>query len=173
MLSDSPRSRSAAIVGGPSASHERSSDRPRSITSAPVRAVGLRPVDHLLARQRLHVVDLGEHAHVTRSELRPDGLPPVPLRQRADVGRALAHRQAGGLLQRVDVALAQARDHDVVDPRRHRQPPGDPARRHQRGDADVHHGDLVVDVQLGHDAAQRRLGQAAGDEQRVSQLRRR
>ena len=35
MLSDSPCSRNAAIVGGPSVSHERSSERPRSITSAP------------------------------------------------------------------------------------------------------------------------------------------
>ena len=35
------------------------------------------------------------------------------------------------------------------------------------------HGDLVVDLQLGRDVAHGRLGQAARDEQRVSQRRRR
>jgi hypothetical protein len=51
--------------------------------------------------------------------------------------------------------------------------PSDPARRHQRGDADVHHGDLMADVQPGEHATQGGLGQPAGDEQRVSQRCRR
>ena len=49
MLTDSPRSRSAAIVDGPSVSHERSSDRPEVDHVGSGRVVGLRPVDHLLA----------------------------------------------------------------------------------------------------------------------------
>ena len=130
-------------------------------------AVVARRRDDLLAVEPLHAVDLGEHADVAPAVARARVGLAEERRQSLEVGGALLGGEAELLREDLGVALAATRDHDPRDVRRDLEPAGDPARRHQRRDRDLHHRDVVVERQLGapQRLAQRGLRELAGHEQ--------
>ena len=133
---------------------------------AGVAVVGRRR-DDLLAVEPLHAVDLGEHADVARAVARARVGLSEERRQALEVGRALLGRDAELLAEDLGVALAATRDHDPRDVRRDLEAAGDPGRRHQRRDRDLHDRDVVVERQLGapQRLAQRGRRELAGHEE--------
>jgi hypothetical protein len=130
-------------------------------------AVVVRQLEHAVALQPRHVVDLREHLDVARAVVGAGVGLPEPARQRLEVGRALLGRDPEALAEDLDLALAEARDHDPRDRVRHVQEARDPVRRHECGHGDLHDGDVVVERQVGaaQRVAQGRRREPAGDEE--------
>ena len=130
-------------------------------------AVVARRRDDPLAIEVRDVVDLGEHADVTRAVARARVGLAEERRQALEVGRALRGRDAELLAEHRRVALAQTRDQDLRHLGRDLEPAGDPVRGHQGGDGDLHDRDVVVERQVGppERLAQRGRRELAGHEQ--------
>ena len=130
-------------------------------------AVVLGEREDLVAIQARDVVDLGEHADVALAVARARVGLPEPARDRLEVRGPLVGRDAEALAEDVDLALAHPRDHDPRDRLGHVEALRDPVGGHQRGHRDLHHGDVVVEREVGaaQRVPQRGRGELAGHEQ--------
>jgi hypothetical protein len=132
-------------------------------------AVVLGHLEDAVAVQARHVVDLGEHADVALSVARACIGLPKPARERLEVRGTLVGRDPEALAQDVDLALAHPWDHDPRHRLGHVEELCDPVGGHQRGHRDLHHGDVVVEREVGatQRVPQRGRGELAGDEQQA------
>ena len=118
--------------------------------------------------------DLGEYLGVVLAVSLEVVLLPEERGQVLEVLGAADHRDADSGLDEGEVAPAEARDHDLVEPTGVGESPCDPLRAHERGHRPAEDGDVVREVQLEpvERPPQALGGEPAGHEQRVGHSRR-
>ncbi len=129
---------------------------------------------NLVRRQSWRVVDLGHDLDVVRAVVARELLVAEVFGDLAKVLGALADGDAGAAGDDLHVALAEPGDEDQLRAGRHVEKARDPRRRHERGDRDAEHGDVVREGgrHLGERPAERGLGERAGDEEHAARRRR-